>query len=113
MKLLTQDALLVCDHVIGAVQMVASQSLVTVEGRRVLVATDPEARTISSCPNIGATIKPCQNTLVVREGYSEFIRIEGDRVCLDTVTGFTDGTPPASVNYSVRNPGQTIVDGSG
>lgn len=110
MKFLTQDALLVCDHVIGVVGIAPSQGLVTIERRAVLVESDPAQRPISSCPNIGATIKPCQLTLAVREGYSDFIRIDGRRVCLDTITGFTDGTPPASVNYTVRNAGQQLVD---
>jgi hypothetical protein len=109
MRFLTEDAVLVCDHVVGLVQIVATQDLVTIHGRRVLVEDDPEGRTIKSCPNIGATIKPCQKTLAVRQGYSVFIRINRKPACLDTVSGFTDGTPPAGVNYTVRVPGQDLV----
>ena len=109
MKLLTEDAILVCAHVLGTVGIEPTQDLVTVEGRRVLVQTNPEDRPIAACPNIGATIKPCQRTLKVREGYSDFIRIDGKRVCLDTITGLTDGTPPGTVNYRVYDPGQDLV----
>jgi hypothetical protein len=110
MKLLTEDAVLVCDHQLGIVQNQTSQSIVTINGRKVLVENDPEGRTIKGCPNIGLTIKPCNTTLKVQQGYSDMTRIDGKRVCLDTVTGLTDGTPPGAVNYKVRTPGQALVD---
>ncbi|MFL5757065.1 MAG: hypothetical protein ACJ77N_12295 [Chloroflexota bacterium] len=109
MRIITEDALLVCAHVLGRVTNQPSQHLVTVAGRAVLVEADPEGRTITSCPNIGATIKPCQHTLKVTAGYSTFVRIDGHAVCLDTVVGLTDGTPPGVVQYMVRTPGQTLV----
>lgn len=112
MKLLTEDAVLVCAHELGIVSNQPTQSLVTVEGRRVLVERSPEGRPIHNCPNIGATIKPCLITLRVKEGYSDLIRIDGKRVCLDTVRGLTDGTPPGTVEYKVRKPGQSLVSGS-
>lgn len=109
MKVLTEDAVLICNHVLGTVGIRATQDLVTVEGRRVLVKDDPESRPIAMCPNVGATIKPCQRTLAVQQGYSDLVRIEELRVCLDTVTGLTDGTPPGTVHYRVRLPGQELV----
>ena len=112
MRFLTQDAVLVCAHELGKVDNRPSQRLVTVKGRRVLVSTDPEKRSISMCPNIGITIKPCTNTLKVTKGYSTFIKIDGKRVCLDSVTGLTDGTPPGTVKYKVRSPGQAFVSGA-
>jgi hypothetical protein len=45
----------------------------------------------------------------VTAGYSDLIRINGKRVCLDTVTGLTDGTPPGLVKYKVNNAGQPSV----
>ncbi len=109
MLLLTEDAVLVCNHELGRVQNRHTQTLVTVAGRNVLVATDPEGRPIRGCPNIGATIKPCLHTLRVRVGYSALLRIGGRAVCLDSVTGHTDGTPPETVSYRVRTPGQAFV----
>lgn len=109
MFILTRDAILVCAHELGVVQMVALQNLVTVARRDVLVERDPEGRPVVGCPNYGAGIKPCLATLPVQVGYSDFIRIEGRRICLDTVVGLTDGTPPGTVKYKVRNPGQNIV----
>ena len=109
MRLLTQDAVLVCAHELGIVGIVGTQDWVTVSHRRVLVEADPEGRPIGGCPNVGPTIKPCTATLPVRAGYSDFLRINGRRVCLDTVTGITDGTPPGTVKYKVRSPGQDLT----
>ncbi len=106
---LTEDARLVCKHELGTVNIVATQGLVTIEGRSVLVERDPEGKAIIGCPNYGPTIKPCTTTLVVQEGYSAWLRIDGRRICLDPVTGLTDGTPPGVVKYIVRLPGQVFV----
>ena len=112
MRLLTLDALMVCAHELGKVGLVPTQRWVTVQGRPVLVRADPEGRPIAGCPNIGPTIKPCTLTLAVQKGYSDFIRINGQPVCLDSVTGLTDGTPPGVVKCKVNVPGQTLVEGS-
>lgn len=111
MLILTEDAVLICNHVLGKVGNRPSQTLVTIEKRKVLVENDPEGRRISNCPNSNpfAGMKPCQLTLRVQAGYSDLLRIDGKRVCLNTVTGLTDGTPPGTVMYTVREPGQTLV----
>jgi len=108
MLLLTEDAKLFCKHGPGKVSISATQALVTVEGRKMLVEKDPEGKAISGCPSV-VPFKPCTTTLVVQKGYSGFIRIQGRRICLDTVTGFTDGTPPGVVMYEVRFAGQNFV----
>lgn len=107
MLVLTEDAGLYCKHS-GKVSIQATQALVMVEGRCVLVEPDPVGRPISLCPNV-VPFKPCLTTLLVQKGYSEFIRVEDRRLCLDTVTGFTDGTPPGVVMYEVRSAGQGFV----
>jgi hypothetical protein len=106
---LTEDAVVVCKHENGRVRIAPIQKLVTIEGRRVLVENDPEGRPIPGCPNVGATIKPCLHTLAVNEGYSDLLKIDGRRICLDTITGLTDGTPPGVVKYLVRSAGQEFV----
>jgi hypothetical protein len=108
---LTEDAHVVCKHEMGVVKNVPTQTLVTVAGRRVLVDSDPEGKSIGGCPNINPAVgmRPCLNTLKVQQGYSDFLRIDGRRICLDTVTGLTDGTPPGFVKYIVRRPGQEFV----
>ena len=110
MLLLTEDALLVCKHELGKVNIAPTQNFVTINHRRILVENNPEGRSISGCP-LTFPFKPCLTTLRVRKGYSVFIRIAGKAVCLDTVTGLTDGTPPGTVDYIVRKPGQEFVGG--
>jgi len=109
MFFLTEDATVVCDHRMGVVINQPTQNWMTINQRRILVEPDPEGKTIKGCPMYGAGIKPCVTTLKVMEGYSDFIRIDGHAVCLDTVTGLTDGTPPGTVNYIVVEPGQNFV----
>jgi hypothetical protein len=110
MRIVTEDAILLCDHG-GQVKQAIRQSWVTINKRRILVQADPEKRPISGCPNTNPLlgIKPCTNTLPVIKGYSGFVRIDGHPICLDPVTGLTDGTPPGTVKYTVKNPGQTLV----
>ena len=107
--LLTETARIVCKHELGRAGLQASQSLVWVSGLRVLVDDDPEGRPIRFCPNYGVGIKPCLHTLSVRSGYSELLHIGGRRVCLDSISGLTDGTPPGVVAYLVREPGQDLA----
>ncbi|HSP61010.1 MAG TPA: hypothetical protein VLO09_08105 [Ornithinimicrobium sp.] len=109
MKALTREAVLRCGHD-GRVVMVASQPWVRIAGSSVLVEPDPQGRSIVMCPHMGINIKPCTGTLVVRTGYSTFVRIGRRPVCLDTAVGFTDGTPPGGVEYTVRDPGQRLVE---
>lgn len=111
MEWLTEDADLRCAHELGRVAIVPTQSWVRINERKVLVDSNPEGRSISGCPNYGPTIKPCTTTLAVQIGYSSFIYIDGKSVCLESVTGLTDGTPPGSVQYTVRSSGQGLVRG--
>ena len=110
MRILTQDADLQCDHA-GRVGLGARQGWVTIAGRRVVVATDPEGCSIGGCPNTNPFLglAPCTTTLAVTTGYSAFVRIDGHRVGLDTVEGLTNGTPQGGVRYRVHAPGQTLV----
>jgi len=109
MFVLTEDAVLLCDHKLGVVQIVRSQDWLTIEGRAVLVANDPEGKPIKGCPNTGIGIVPCSATLKVQKGYSSLVRAGGHRLCLDPVTGLTIGHPPGTVHYTVASPGQDLV----
>lgn len=109
MRLLTEDAVVACPHPPGTVVNHPSQHLVHVDGRRVLVEIDPEARTIRNCPNSAPPFVACLQTLRVSKGYSDHLRVDGKRIALDTVTGFTTGTPPGACLYHVRSAGQKLV----
>jgi hypothetical protein len=111
-KLLTEDAVFKCQHS-GVVEVAPTQDYVRIDGRRVLVEDNPEGRDIDWCPNRNlAGIRPCDNSLKVREGYSAFVAIDQHAVCLDNLWGLTDGTPPGAVKYEVRAPGQEYVSGA-
>lgn len=110
MKVLTDKADLRCNHQAGVIDVVSTQSLVRINGRKIMVEHDPVGRPISGCPNLGPTIKPCTSTVNVLVGYSDFVTIGGRRICLDTIGGLTDGTPPGIVHYKVIDPGQSLVD---
>lgn len=106
---LTENAILVCTHELGIVVNTTSQNFVRINNRRILIKNNPENRTIAGCPNVGPSIKPCIKTLKVNRGYSSFIRINGRNVCLSSISGLTDGTPPGMVKYKVNSPGQRLV----
>lgn len=109
MKPLTELAVLACDHATGIVAIQSSQPFVRIQGSRVLVGNDPANKGIGGCSNLAATIKPCTRTLSVEQGKSASVYVRGKPVCLDTVTGGTDGTPPSATKYGVKFPGQTLV----
>lgn len=111
MRFLTEKALIICDHELGRVKQNVRQSLVRIDGERVLVDDDPERCPIDGCPNTSPLvgILPCKSSLRVEAGYSDLLRIDGHRVCLDPVTGRTTGVPPI-FKYLVRDPGQELVD---
>ena len=110
MRFLTEKALIICEHELGRVRIAARQDFVRIDGERVLVDHDPEKRPIKGCPNTSPLvgILPCRTSLRVEAGYSDLLRIGGHRVCLDPVTGRTDGVPPI-FHYLVRDPGQRLV----
>lgn len=105
----TVDARVVCRHELGKVALVNSQKWVRIATSAVLIAPDPEGRSISGCPNFSIGIKPCTHTLSVRVGYSSFLRINGHPVVRSVLAGFTDGTPPGVIEYVVRDPAQLLV----
>jgi len=109
LKLLTEDAVLICKHPQGRVKIETGQNLVTIHKRRVLVQSDPEGKEIKGCANVSAINVPCTLTLAVRAGYSGLLRIKKKPVCLDTVTGLTNGQPPGTFSYVVSDPGQQLV----
>lgn len=111
-EILTDQAVLVCNHQTGIVTNQPSQNLVTIAGRPILVDNDPEHKSIKGCTFATPTIKPCTLTLNVTSGYSDLVRINNHRVCLKPLTGLTDWAG-ANVQYKVRTPGQSLLTESG
>ena len=112
MLFLNEEAEIKCEHG-GELQLEPVQDLVRIDGRRVLIEPDPENIEINGCTNTNLTnIKPCTKTEEVRQGYSVFLQILGKPVCLDSVEGFTNGSPRRFQKYVVREPGQEWVNGS-
>lgn len=109
MRWMTEDADVRCTHVLGSVERRPSQTLLTVDGRRVLVQPDPVGRSVRLCPNYGITVKPCTSTIGVSTGYAAAIRVDGQPVALDTLRGPTDGVPPSIVEFQVFDAGQSLV----
>lgn len=106
--LVDAQAVMVCTHELGKVQLTPSQHWVTVDGVPVLVAKDPEGRPIVGCPNLTVVTKPCTSTLSVKTGYSDLIFIDGKAACLDILRGITDG-PGGAYEYKVNFPRQRLV----
>ena len=110
MKLLTTEAVLRCTHKTGVVELEPpTQSFVTIVGVPVLVKSDPEGCKIKGCPNSVTPMKACLKTLAVEVGYSDLLYIDDRQVCLDNLSGKTDGTPPGMPQYVVATPGQDFV----
>jgi hypothetical protein len=109
MLLLTELVDVRCDHVAGKITIPSSQRFVTINTIPIVIEPDPIGKSVAGCPNVSATMKPCLGTITVETGYSSLIRIRGKRVCMQSLTGLTDGTPPGIVKYTVVNPGQNFV----
>lgn len=109
MLLVTSAAVVRCGHD-ARVRNVASKTWFTVMGAPVLVEADPVGRVVVACPNVGLNVKPCTRTLAVQTGYSTFVSVDGHALCLQTVVGPTDGVDAQVVLYTVRDPGQQLVE---
>lgn len=105
---ITEQARLECEHH-AKLENNPSQDCLRIDGERVLVAKDPEGRRIHGCPNISPATRPCITSLLVTTGYSDLVAVDGHAVCLSTLEGLTDGTPPGATRYVVREPGQDWV----
>jgi hypothetical protein len=109
MFVLNEKAVLTCNHPNGFLRNDPSQNFVRIQKSRVLIETEPLGWIIKSCPMVPPQAKPCTVAEKVEKGYSAWVRISGRRVCLDTVTGYTDGMAPRTIMYTVMKPGQEFV----
>lgn len=120
MRLLTEDAALICDHISGVVGIAPRQDWVTIAERRILVEADTLDRPIAGCPFVTPTTPPCLRTVSVEEDatYRDFLCIasrkdKDRRICLEGATGRTDWGQTRTVSYHVAKPGQDFVEVGG
>lgn len=107
MKLLTEKGVMRCGFG-GVVTNKSSQTLVFVASALVLVDSDPEHKKVSNCP-VPPPQKKCMVTLAVKVGYSDLLRIDGKRVCLDNLEGVVDGPIPGISTFAAKSAGQDFV----
>jgi hypothetical protein len=108
MEWVTARATIECLHN-GLATNPPAQAWVTIAGAPVLAEPDPQLWP-TTCANAGTNIVRCALIQSVDTGYSDWLRIDGRRVALSTVAGFTTGTVAGTPQrYSVRDPGQRFV----
>jgi hypothetical protein len=110
-KVLTEGSTLTCLHQ-GTVQLTASQSVLKVGGKPVLVQGDLEGKAISGCKTpTSQSSKPCLTVVAMALGAATTLKAGGKPVLLDTATGTTDGVTPAPTNqWTVQAAGQTTFE---
>ncbi|MCW8928902.1 MAG: hypothetical protein OQL19_01535 [Gammaproteobacteria bacterium] len=109
-KIITQTAVLQCDHLTGIVGIIATQNLVTINNIPILVKGDLISRPIAGCPiPASGGSKPCLTTINEKKGHSQLLFIKGKAICLESLTGLTDGVPPGTINYTVNSSGQNLL----
>ena len=109
MRPVTLNATIACAHGPGRVRLTSSQEFVRIDTVPVLVQGDTLGKRVVGCPPT-PPLKPCLVTTAEREGVSDLVRIDGSAILLDTLAGVTSGDPPGVVNYTVRRPGQALVE---
>jgi hypothetical protein len=106
--LVTSNATITCVHG-GEVQLVPTQTSVTIRGASVLCEPDLVGAVIVGCaqaPSPGT--KPCTTVVSILPGStSPKVTVGGRPAYVATLSGLTDSVPPGSV--IVAQPGQTLV----
>jgi hypothetical protein len=109
-RVLTGQSVLKCAHM-GTVALAPSQDFVRIEGESVLIDPDTVGRPVRACPMATPANPPCTKTVNADRSasFSDFVRIDGRGVCLDTATGMTNWSKLAVIPYSVISPAQDFV----
>ncbi len=113
-NVLTEGSSLVCAHQ-GKVTLTASQSALTVDGKKVIVQSDLMGAPISGCANVTNPVtgtKQCMTVTSVMAGMATKLTAGGKPVMLDSAQGMTDGSGPGPVMWQVQTAGQTKLTAS-
>jgi hypothetical protein len=108
--ILTAQARVMCAHG-GQVMLIPRQGVVTIRGAPVMCVPDVIGAPIVGCAQPPTpTTKPCTTVVSALPGsWSLTVLVGGKPVYLQTLTGMTDGVPPAPI--TVVYPGQELVQG--
>lgn len=109
-QVITEAAVITCSHG-GKVTIPASQHLLTIDEKAVLVQGDEASGTIEGCSNSNNELglKPCTKlSPATPVGVAKKLQVGGRFVLLQTATGATDSTPPGT--WQVESAGQTKLD---
>ena len=101
----------VCDHQAGDVEPLPMQGFVRVESSLVLTNPSFHYADIDGCPVIQPSVRArCKKTKAKgpHDGPSGFVFIEGKKVILSHLDGFTDGLGDQS-HYGCRDPHHHLV----
>lgn len=111
-KVITEGSTIKCPHQ-GTIKFTASQQLLKIDGKAVLVVDDISSGTVSGCINLtnptSGTVQ-CQKVLSMTAGAATKLKVDGKPVLLETAKGMTNGLP-ANI-WSVQSAGQTKLDAS-
>lgn len=117
-SIVTKDADLRCLHGGRVDTSGAPERHVRVEGHSILCGRDPVglpigalAKAVPICPTPRTnSTKPCEKTVSVTSGQSDFVFVDGDPVSLATLVGHTEGFAPApGIPYAVDDAHQAFV----
>jgi hypothetical protein len=110
---LTESSTLTCAHT-GAVQLIAGQSKLTVNGSKVLVDGDLSDKLIDGCVTVPdpttSTVK-CLSVASAIGGVATKLKVEGKGALLESIGGQTNGTVVGTPQtWSVQSAGQTKLE---
>ena len=107
-KVITEAAKVICPHG-GTITFTASQQLLQIDDKAVLVQGDEATVSISGCTttNASAGQAPCV-TITLLAGMATSVTVSEKPVLLETATGLTSSTPPGK--WSVVSAGQIKLD---
>lgn len=103
---LTVSSTVKCAH--GGSVGLSSGAKLSVGGKKVVLADDVPGTSISACPTPDDTNAPSTKcrTVAAASGASTKLKVGGKPVALDSLSGTTDGTPPATgASISVADAG--------
>lgn len=112
-RLCNANAVIVCPHTSGIVNVTASQQAVRIGGAPALRINDVPTWAIRpGCPQVGIGLTPCAKVMALTVGGSAKVIVGGQPALLDTAQMTTNGVP-VFTPATVTQPGQVAVSAGG